>query len=102
MIVYEWAPEKARYRSDQIVHRAEGEPNPDVLKDDAAVRTGTLNRTCDGSKVQQDHVKQRQIKLAPGGLEVCPACFKGHLDELIPLYLTIPIGVGIGIGGTDE
>jgi hypothetical protein len=100
MIVYEWAPEKARYRSDQIIHRAEGEPNPDVLSDAAAMRSGTFNRTCDGTRVQQEHIKQRLIRLAPAGLEVCPACFKGHLDELIPLYRTIPTGVGQG--GTDE
>lgn len=95
MIAYTWPPEDARTRARKgsvRIHRIEGEPLEAAVSDDKAMREGTWKRCCDGGQIALSHVKRRDIKRAPAGLEVCTVCFKGHYDELIPLYRTIPTG----------
>ncbi len=57
------------------------------------IKGGTWTRSCDGTGVAKTHIKHDDIAKVPQWLTVCSRCFRGHHEELLPLYRKIPLQV---------
>jgi hypothetical protein len=109
MIVYEYADGNRQPVGGHVwLHRAEGEmaPVPEHYRGAEVdrrkrIKDGNWKRTCDGTPVAKGHIKHDDVAKVPQWVTACTRCFRGHYDELLPLYRRIPIG-SFGTEGTDE